>query len=280
MKRSTLTASLLTCVCLSVASPLAAAQLPVGDAINKPPPSETDVSTAKSAAACLNDLRTFDAQMEKDGYWPGGAGFGYGYPMDGYPSANATGYQNVRPSYELRTLIASANILARHGQQQPCEDVLSTTRTVYKTYIADMQGNGVPVVDGPSRQQQQVAAAQPITANTSSFRSDELLGTDVRDLKNVSLGSVHDLVMSPKTGNIAYLVIGRGGFFGIDEKYIPVPWNDFKATRNLNLLVLDIRKGAMDDAPQVQDDQFNAPGHFDQESQKVDAYWKSHLANN
>jgi hypothetical protein len=29
----------------------------------------------------------------------------------------------------------------------------------------------------------------------------------------------------------------------------------------------------------VSDDQFTTPQNFDQESQKVDAYWKAHLTN-
>jgi hypothetical protein len=83
--------------------------------------------------------------------------------------------------------------------------------------------------------------------------------------------------MDPKTGKIAYLIVARGGIFGFDRKYVPIPWNDFKITQNANMLVLDASKASMDAAPEVSDDQFIAAGHFDRESQKVDAYWKTHI---
>ena len=201
-----------------------------------------------------------------------------GYPMGVPVPATATGYQNARSGYEIRILVASANVRARYGQQQPCEDVLATTREIYELYVTGLRRAGMVKADVPGWRQQQIAMAQPVISNNAVFRSDQLVGTDVRTPQNEALGSVDDIVMSPQTGKIAYLVVARGGIFGIDEKYVPVPWEDFKASPNVNLLVLDTSKAAMNTAPQLSHDQFKQAGGFAQESEKGNKYWKTHLS--
>ena len=47
----------------------------------------------------------------------------------------------------------------------------------------------------------------------------------------------------------------------------------------MNLLVLDIPKSVMDAAPQVNKNEFTISNHFNVETQKVDAYWKTHISN-
>ena len=179
------------CLSLGFAMPLIASATPVFAAqpaatgtVNPVVSPGKNASGTKPAEACLKDLRTFNVQMRKDGYWLGGSSYGYGYPMIGYQTrgmvnAPVAGYRNVRPGYEVRTLLAAANILARHGQAQPCEDVLATTRDVYKTYVSEMRSGKLPMADTTHWRQNQIAAALPVANATTAFRTDELLGTDV-----------------------------------------------------------------------------------------------------
>ena len=290
MKHATLAASVAACLCAGLTVPFSAALTPVAAAETPAPgaktvPAAAKTSDAKSAEVCLTDLTAFNAQMRKDGYWMGASGYGYGYPMAGYPGSavggdTGGGYWNVRPGYDVRTLVSAANILAHRGDQQTCEAILATTRDVYQGYAAAMRSGNMPIMDGPNWQKQQIAAAKPVAGSDSSFRSDQFLGTEVLNLQGETLGSVEDLVTSPQSGKIAYLVVGRGGVFGFDEKYVPVPWEDFKVTPGANLIVLDALNSSMDAAPHVNEDQFAIPGQFDQESKKVDAFWKTHLTSN
>lgn len=299
MHHPAVAASLAACLCLGLATPLFAAQPTDTSPAHNPSGATNAMANEKPAQKCLTDLRAFENQMQKGGYWLHGSGNGYGYPMYGYsvsareplPFRGTSGtdtaagtpvsaeYGQARPGYEIRTLIASANILAQHGQQQACESLLTQTRGMYRRYASNLRNDDVRKSDMPGWRSKEVSAAQPVTGDSNAFRSDQLVGTDVVNPKQEDLGSVNDIVTSPQTGKIAYLVIGRGGMFGIDEKYVPVPWSDFKATSGATLLVLDTTKVNMAAAPEVKDDQFSSHGGFNQQSQKVDDYWKTHLSN-
>ncbi len=50
-------------------------------------------------------------------------------------------------------------------------------------------------------------------------------GTAVYDKAGERIGTVNDLVINKKTGEIAYAVMSFGGFLGIGERYSPLPWD-------------------------------------------------------
>ena len=276
VKRSILANSLAACFVLAFPVSQVSAETPIDPTANQ----------------CVTDLRSFHDQMQKDGYWLGGdhgaadanfdgSGYGYGYPLGGYGygmmggaggslTENSSAYLNARSGYEIRSLLAAANVLARHEQLKPCEDVLAATREHYEQYIADMEAAGMEMADVQGWQQKQIAAAQPVASITTRFRSDELLGADVRSPLNVALGSIDDVVTNSQTGEIAYLVIARGGWLGIGAHYVAVPWGAFRAPPDASLLVLNTTRSTLDTAPRANDGTFTAPG---QQSQKVDDYW-------
>ncbi len=74
-------------------------------------------------------------------------------------------------------------------------------------------------------------AAAPITASDSSYngnwRTSKVVGLNVYNEANESLGSINDL-LTDKEGNIKAVVIGVGGFLGVGEHLIAVPYDKIK----------------------------------------------------
>ena len=71
----------------------------------------------------------------------------------------------------------------------------------------------------------------PAAASDSSFqgnwRTSKLVGLSVYNDKNESLGSINDL-LADKNGNIKAVVIGVGGFLGVGEHLVAVPFDKIK----------------------------------------------------
>jgi len=217
---------------------------------------------------CLGDLRDFNSQMSKDGHWLGASRYGYGYPMDGL------GYR-----YPMR------GRGAMHGDRAATDNGYMSARLVTRcerssrrpTFSPGMARNSHARMCLPSR----VLSTKPMWPifKTAKRQQTYLTGGSRSPWRSPSPATAR--LSRPRDRSAvrqdAYLVIGRGGVFGIDEKYLPIPWQDFKATPQVNLLVLDTTKAIMNSAPQVDNHQFGSAGGFAQQSQKVAAYWNAHL---
>ncbi|MES2029862.1 MAG: PRC-barrel domain-containing protein [Pseudomonadota bacterium] len=74
-------------------------------------------------------------------------------------------------------------------------------------------------------------AAAPVRASDSTFNGDwrtsKIVGLNVYNEANESLGSINDL-LTDKEGNIKAVVIGVGGFLGVGEHLIAVPYDKVK----------------------------------------------------
>jgi len=77
-------------------------------------------------------------------------------------------------------------------------------------------------------------SARPATAAAASdasfqgnWRGSKLVGLSVYNEANESLGSINDLLMD-KSGNIKGVVIGVGGFLGVGEHLVALPFDKVK----------------------------------------------------
>jgi sporulation protein YlmC with PRC-barrel domain len=78
---------------------------------------------------------------------------------------------------------------------------------------------------------QATTAAPSAMSDTSSFkgdwRSSKLVGLNVYNDSNESLGSINDL-LTDRSGNIKAVVIGVGGFLGVGEHLVAVAFDKVK----------------------------------------------------
>ena len=78
------------------------------------------------------------------------------------------------------------------------------------------------------------------------WSAERLIGLDVRGAEGASIGEVDNIVIGPE-GDIRSLIIGVGGFLGIGDTALKVPWNEVTMSDNasgeLRYAAVPIAKG-------------------------------------
>ena len=90
----------------------------------------------------------------------------------------------------------------------------------------------VAFAQSPSATTDRATTAAPAAASDTSslkgnWRTSKLVGLNVYNDSNESLGSINDL-LADKSGNVKAVVIGVGGFLGVGEHLVAVPIDKVK----------------------------------------------------
>jgi sporulation protein YlmC with PRC-barrel domain len=87
------------------------------------------------------------------------------------------------------------------------------------------------------------------TTTSDVICSDRVEGTTVYDTSGDKLGSIQNLVIDKRSGQVRYAALEFGGFLGIGSDHYPLPWNMLKYDTSLDGYVVPLDKDRLTDAP-------------------------------
>jgi hypothetical protein len=117
-------------------------------------------------------------------------------------------------------------------------------------------------------------AGRPVDVDETNrlISSDKVDGTDVYNRNGDHLGTVHDVMIDKRTGQVEYAIMSFGGFLGIGESYHPLPWRTLSYDTKLGGYVVDVDRTRLDMAPRYTSS--SLPDWSDRGYRsRIDEYW-------
>jgi sporulation protein YlmC with PRC-barrel domain len=110
------------------------------------------------------------------------------------------------------------------------------------------------VTQGATAAPRETSTAYLTSKPANSFRVDQLIGSDLKSRTDAgTIGSIGDLVID-KDGQILAVIVEVGGFLGIGQKNVAIPWDSVERTMNEKgdgyELHVSATKEALMDAPE------------------------------
>lgn len=131
-----------------------------------------------------------------------------------------------KTSVFLSLVVMAAMLLAACGGEEqtstsvPSTDVPPVTVEATSTDDALSGTDTAPTVD--------TTPGVPVTGEDSPSRLSVLLDYDVWNQNGEQVGDVEDMILDLDNSRISYVIVGTGGFLGIGEKEVLVPWNSLQ----------------------------------------------------
>jgi sporulation protein YlmC with PRC-barrel domain len=76
----------------------------------------------------------------------------------------------------------------------------------------------------------------------TQIAASKVSGTSVFNPQGETLGTIHDVMLNKRSGQVNYAVLSFGRFLGFGEKYHPVPWKTLTYDERYGGYVIDLSK--------------------------------------
>jgi hypothetical protein len=101
--------------------------------------------------------------------------------------------------------------------------------------------------------------------------SERVEGTKVFNAAGDKLGSIDDLMIDKRSGQVRYAVLEFGGFLGMGTDRYPLPWSVLKYDTTLDGYVVPLDKAKLEGAPHYGDEA--RPDYDDEYGRRVHGYY-------
>jgi sporulation protein YlmC with PRC-barrel domain len=109
------------------------------------------------------------------------------------------------------------------------------------------------------------------TTTSDVISSKKVEGTSVYNASGDKLGSVDDLMIDKRSGQVRYAVLEFGGFLGMGTDRYPLPWSVLKYDTSKDGYVVPVDKATLDRAPRYSHD--DRPAYTNEYGQRVDSFY-------
>jgi sporulation protein YlmC with PRC-barrel domain len=98
-------------------------------------------------------------------------------------------------------------------------------------------------------------------------------GTKVFNPHGDKLGSIQDLIIDKRSGQVRYAEMEFGGFLGMGTDRYPLPWNLLKYDTVKDAYVVNLEKEQLDRAPHYSAEKDKQPDYQDEYGRQVYDYY-------
>ncbi len=105
-----------------------------------------------------------------------------------------------------------------------------------------------------------------------AVRSSNVVGSEVRNNRGEDLGTINELVIAGK-GDVVYVILSHGGFLGIGDSLLPIPWKALRFDPENEVAVIGMDKKILEKAPNFAENEWpdlNEPGW----QEKLEGYYQ------